>query len=76
MPAAAVTVNPPDQQHLDLILSCPPGGQSGDLLAGVATLALKGRLARHEGVETNVQCSLTELLQGRVQQVQIIGRGW
>eukprot|EP00271_Cylindrocystis_brebissonii_P015522 TRINITY_DN38438_c0_g1_i1.p1 TRINITY_DN38438_c0_g1~~TRINITY_DN38438_c0_g1_i1.p1 ORF type:complete len:394 (-),score=48.74 TRINITY_DN38438_c0_g1_i1:297-1478(-) len=51
-------------------------GLSGNLLAGVATVALKSRLRAYDVVETQIDCSLRGLLQGYVKGVRIVGAGW
>jgi hypothetical protein len=50
--------------------------QSGDVLASIATFALKSRLSNYEHVDARIICTVPELLRGQVQGVKILGSGW
>ena len=53
-----------------------PPDISGDLLASVATLVLKGVLREWDDVSFVVDCSVMDLLGGKVDGVQLSGAKW
>ena len=53
-----------------------PPDISGDLLASVATLVLKGVLREWDDVSFVVDCSVMDLIGGKVDGVQLSGAKW
>lgn len=50
--------------------------QTSDLMEAAITLALRSRLREYTEITPRVSCSARDLMEGRFEGMQIIGRGW